>query len=306
MGNQKSNKTGSSRWQRSMRNWLAFILCIGPAVVIFSVMMLWPLLDMFKVSLFEWRRLTSPQTFVGLANYAELFSDPKVMIALKNTLLHLLIMLAVVMPISFMLGFFLSQRLRGYRVFRTIFFSPSMLSAPALALIFLGVYLPDGILNYVLQSIGLENLTRVWLANKSTSLPAVIGADAWGAVGFYSVLFFVALADIPKEIFDSAQIDGANYWVVMWRIGFPLIMDFFGVAVVLNFVWTLTGSAQYVLLLTKGGPGTSSLTLSYYLYDKAFVTSRIGYSQAIGVLLFFSGMIGMLLIRRATQRSYLG
>lgn len=306
MGKQKSRTVGSSGWRRSMPSWLTFIICIGPAVLIFSAMMLWPLIDMFRVSLFEWRRLTSPKIFVGLANYAELFNDPKVIVALRNTLQHMFVMLAVVMPISFMLGFFLSQRLRGYRVFRTIFFTPAMLSAPALALIFLGVYLPDGILNYVLRSIGLENLTRVWLANSSTSLPAVIGADAWGAVGFYTVLFFVALSDLPQEIFESAQLDGANYWVSMWRIGFPLVLDFFGVALTLNFVWTLTGSAQYVLLLTKGGPGTSSLTLSYYLYDKAFLSYRIGYSQAIGVLLFFAGMIGMLLIRRGTQRNYLG
>jgi len=173
-------------------------------------MMLWPLIDMFRVSLFEWRRLTSPKIFVGLANYAELFKDPKVLVVLKNTLLHLAIMLAVVMPISYMLGFFLSQRLRGYRFFRTIFFTPSVLSAPALALIFLGVYLPDGILNHVLQSIGLESLTRVWLANTTTSLPAVIGADAWGAVGFYSVLFFVALS--PKKSIYRQDMSLEKMW----------------------------------------------------------------------------------------------
>jgi multiple sugar transport system permease protein len=306
MATQNNNLFRQNSWHRSGRNWLAFLICVGPAVLIFSAMMLWPLVDMFRVSLFEWRRLTSPKTFIGLANYVRLFNDPKILVALKNTLLHMFVMLAVIMPISFMLGFFLSQRLRGYRLLRTIFFSPVMLSAPALALIFLGIYLPDGILNYVLRSVGLENLTRVWLANPSTSLPAVIGADAWGAVGFYTVLFFVALSDLPQEIFESAQLDGASYWVMMWRIGFPLVLDFFGVALTLNFVWTLTGSAQYVLLLTKGGPGTSSLTLSYYLYDKAFLSYRIGYSQAIGVLLFFAGMIGMLFIRRVTQRSYLG
>ncbi|MBN1249658.1 MAG: sugar ABC transporter permease [Anaerolineae bacterium] len=267
-------------------------------------MMLWPLANMFRVSMFEWRRLTSPQTFVGLANYIELFQDPKILVALGNTLRHMIVMLLFVMPISFMLGFFLSQRLRGYRVLRTIFFLPAMLSAPALALIFLGVYLPDGILNHVLRAVGLESWTRVWLANASTSLPAVIAADAWGALGFYTVLFFVALSDLPPELFESAQLDGANYWIAMWQIGFPLILDFFGVALTLNFVWTLTGSAQYVLLLTKGGPGTSSLTLSYYLYDKAFLTYQIGYSQAIGVLLLFAGMIGILLTRRLTHRNY--
>lgn len=299
----RSNAAGR-RWGKSARDLMAFVICVAPAVLIFSALMLWPLINMVRVSTFEWRRLTGPKTFVGLANYGKLFSDPKILVALQNTAVHLLIMLVVVMPISFMLGFFLSQRLRGYRLLRTIFFSPAMLSVPALAMIFLGIYLPDGILNHALRVLGLEGWTRVWLANSSTSLWAVIGADVWGAVGFYAVLFFAALSDLPRELFESAQLDGANYWTIMWRIGFPLILDFFGVALTLNFIWTLTGSAQYVLLLTKGGPGTSSLTLSYYLYDKAFVTDRIGYSQAIGVLLLLMGMVGMVLIRRATQRSY--
>jgi len=305
MDEQKSGTPRRSRRDRFSRDLVAFLICVGPAVLIFSIMMLWPLINMFRVSAFEWRRLTAPKTFVGLANYVELFNDPKLLVALRNTTIHLLVMLVGVMPLSFMLGFFLSQRVRGYRIFRTVFFSPAMLSAPAMALIFLGVYLPDGILNYVLEFVGLESWTRVWLANASTSLWAVIASDAWGAVGFYAVLFFAALSDLPRELFESAQLDGANYWTMMWRIAFPLILDFFGVTLTLNFIWTLTGSAQLVLLLTKGGPGTSSLTLSYYLYDKAFLTHRIGYSQAIGVLLLLMGVVGLVFIRRATQRSYL-
>jgi len=299
------SSVAKGRRGRFTRDLITFLVCVGPAVLIFSALMLWPLINMCRVSTFEWRRLTGPKTFVGLANYGELFTDPKILVALGNTARHLFIMLVVVMPVGFMLGFFLSQRLRGHRLLRTIFFSPAMLSVPALSMIFLGVYLPNGILNHVLRILGLESWTRVWLANSSTSLWAVIGADAWGAVGFYAVLFFAALSDLPRELFESAQLDGASYWTMMWQIGFPLILDFFGVALTLNFIWTLTGSAQYVLLLTKGGPGTSSLTLSYYLYDRAFVTDRIGYSQAIGLLLLVMGMVGMVLIRRLTQRSYL-
>ena len=301
----KSSTAGRSRWDRVARDLVAFLICVGPAVLVFSAMMLWPLINMFRVSAFEWRRLTAPKTYVGLDNYVELFTDPKILVGLGNTARHLFVMLVIVMPISYMLGFFLSRRLRGYRFLRTIFFSPAMLSAPAMAMIFLGVYLPDGILNFVLEFLGLESWTRVWLANSSTSLPAVIASDAWGAVGFYAVLFFAALSDLPQDLFESAQLDGANYWTIMWRIAFPMTLDFFGVTLTLNFIWTLTGSAQYVLLLTQGGPGTSSLTLSYYLYDKAFLTHRIGYSQAIGVLLLLMGVVGLVFIRRATQRSYL-
>ena len=304
MGRQQDSTARRMDRRNRARNWQAFLICIGPAILIFSAMMLWPLIDMFRVSAFEWRRLTSPKTFVGMANYVELFSDPKIPVALANTARHMAVMLLMVMPASFMLGFFLSQRMKGYRILRTISFSPVMLSAPALSMIFLGVYLPDGILNHALRALGLESWTRVWLANSSTSLLAVMGTDAWGAVGFYAVLFFAALSNLPQELFESAQLDGANYWVEMWQIAFPMTLDFVGVALTLNFVWTLTGSAQIVQLLTGGGPGTSSMTIGYYLFDKAFLTYRIGYSQAIGVLLLLMGLVGMVLIRRVTQRSY--
>lgn len=297
-------RAGSLNNRIRRRNIRIYLLSVGPAVIIFSAMMLWPLVDMFRVSTVEWRRLTGPQTNVGLANFQEMLSDPKIPVALGNTARHMGVMLLAVLPLSFMMGFFLSQRLRGYRLLRTIFFFPVMLSAPALSMIFLGVYLPDGILNYFLRLFGLESLTRVWLANSATSLPSIIAVDVWGALGFYAVLFFAALSDLPEELFEAAELDGANYWQQMWQIAFPLVMDFFGVVMTLNFVWTLTGSAQNVQLLTGGGPGTSSLTIGYYLFENAFLTYRIGYSQAIGVLLLLMGLVGMLLIRRMTQRSY--
>jgi multiple sugar transport system permease protein len=203
-----------------------------------------------------------------------------------------------------MLGFFLSLRKPGYRLFRTVFFSPAMISVAALAMIFMGIYLPDGILNKLLESIGLDSFTRIWLANPSTALGAVIAMDIWGGIGFYGVLFFAALANTPEELYEAARIDGASYWDMMWRIAFPLTIDFFGVAVTLQFLWILSGAAQNVLLLTKGGPGTATLTLGYYLYEQAFLTQHMGYSQAIGVVIFVIGLAGILIIRRITSRLY--
>jgi multiple sugar transport system permease protein len=201
-----------------------------------------------------------------------------------------------------MLGFFLSLRKPGYRILRTIFFSPSMISVAALAMIFLGLYRPDGMLNGFLNSIGLSSFTRIWLANKSTALGAIIAIDIWSGIGFYSVLFFAALANIPEELYEAARLDGADYWIIMWRIAFPLMLDFFGIVVILQFLYILSGAAQNVILLTQGGPGTATLTLGYYLYSQAFLTQRLGYSQAIGVLIFFVGIAAILVIRRITSR----
>lgn len=266
--------------------------------------MLWPLANMFYISMVHWDGLLSPQNFIGLQNYTLIIHDQHFYHAVQNTGIHLLVGLPATLFPAFMLGFFLSQRQPGYRILRTIFFTPAMLSVAAATLMFLGIYLPDGILNTMLEWLGFSNLTRVWLGNTSTVLGAIIAIDVWSGIGFYSVMFFAVLSNLPPELYEAARLDGANLWNIMWRVAFPLTLDFFGVAAMLHFLWILLGSAQNVLLLTKGGPGDYSLTLGYYLYDQAFVTRRLGYSQAIAVIAFVMGLLGILAIRSATRRNY--
>jgi multiple sugar transport system permease protein len=284
------------------RKRLTFALLVLPALLWFLALMLWPLVNMFYISAMDWGGLALPQKFIGLGNFARLWGDRNFFVALRNTGTHLLVVLPSVMPLAFMLGFFLSLRRPGYRLLRTIFFSPAMISVAALAMIFMGIYLPDGILNNLLKAIGLESLTRAWLGNASTALGAVIAIDIWGGIGFYGVLFFAALASIPNDLYEAARLDGADYWTIMWRVAFPLTLGFFGVALTLQFLWILSGAAQNVLLLTRGGPGNATLTLGYYLYEQAFLSQRLGYSQALGVVIFLVGIAGILIIRRVTSR----
>jgi len=110
------------------------------------------------------------------------------------------------------------------------------------------------------------------------------------------------LGGIPEELYEAARLDGAGYWAIMWQIAFPLMLDMFGVVVILQFLYILSGAAQNVILLTNGGPGTAATTLGYYLYNEAFIAQRLGYSQAIAVVVFFIGIVVILLIRRVTSR----
>lgn len=296
--------SGSYHRRKRASDRRTFLLFVAPALIIFALLILWPLLNMFYLSLVKWQGLIKPKTFIGLENFVQLFGDRYFHRALVNTGIHLLVSMPGVMLLGFMLGFFISQRPPGYRLLRTIFFSPAMISVTAIAMIFVGVYLPDGIINTFLRAAGLDNWTRIWLGNKSTVLGAIIAIDFFGGIGYYAVLFSAALSSIPSELYESAQLDGAGQWTVMWRMAFPLILDFFGVASMLHLIWILMGAAQNVLLLTRGGPGDYSLTLGYYLYEQAFGANQLGYSQAIGVIIFFIGVAGTLLIRWATHRNY--
>lgn len=288
--------------RNARRRQVTFALLAAPALLWFLALMLWPLANMFYISTMRWNGLALPKEFIFLDNFARMLRDPYILIALRNTAIHLAFGITFVVLPAFMLGFFLSLRVRGYRVFRTLFFLPSMMSVAAMAMIFLGVYRPEGMLNTLLKSVGLSSLTHVWLMSQSTALGSLIAIDIWSGIGFYAVLFFAALSGISQELYEAARLDGAGYWDIMWKIAFPLMSDFFGIVVILQFLYILSGAAQNVILLTSGGPGTATMTLGFYLYDLAFLTHRLGYSQAIAVLLFFLGIAVILLIRRISTR----
>ncbi len=295
-------RSGYFRLKR-VHSQVAFVMLVLPALIWFIVLMIWPLVNMFYLSFFKWEGLIDPKIFINIENYTHMFQDEHFWHGVNNTAIYIAVDMPLVLLPGFVLGFMLRQRPPGSRLLRLIFFAPSMLSVAAVNLMFVGIYLPDGILNTLLRQAGLGQLTRVWLADPTTALGAVIAIDIWGSIGFYAILFYASLSNVSEELFEAARLDGANMWDLIWRIAFPLSKDFFGVAMVLNFVWIMYGSAQNVLILTKGGPGDHSLTLGYYLFNQAFVATRLGYSQAIAVFAFMIGLSGILLIRRLTRRS---
>lgn len=285
------------------RNSLIFWVLVLPALLWFLLLTAWPLVDMFRISFLNWKSFTSPRIFVGLENYVRMLSDRNFHQAFKNTAIYILAATPGPILVGFVLAFFLSRRPTGQRVLRLLFFSPHMMPLAGKAMMFSAIFLPKGVLNYLLTAVGLESLTRVWLGNTTTVLWSIIAIEWWTGVGWFAVVLAAALSDIPEELYEAAFLDGASKWATMWRIAFPLAFDFIGLMVLLQFIHTL-GTAGLVLLLTGGGPGNHSLTLGYYLYEGAFRTRQIGYSQAIGVFTFVIGMLGMLVIRSATRRRY--
>jgi ABC-type sugar transport system permease subunit len=282
---------------------LALLFFSGPALLWFVIFMIGPLVSMFYLATLDWNSLVSEPAAAGLANFERLLSDPVFRAAIGNTALYLLVAVPMMIPLAFLLGFFLSRRPLGYRLLSIIFFTPALVSASARAMIFLGVYLPDGIINDFLRTIGQDAATRPWLADNATALWSVVAVEIWSGIGFTGVILAARLSGVQEDLYEAARLDGASTWTVIWRIAYPVTRDFVGVMTMLQFLWLLLGSAQNVLLLTHGGPGSASMTLSFYLYNQAFEAGRVGYSQAIGVVLFVVGLAGMLVIRRAFRTS---
>lgn len=270
----------------------------APAAIWFTGFMILPLLSMFYLSFTDWGSLVSEQNFIGFAQYQKVLSDPIFWAAFQNTAFQVAVAVPVMTFAGLMLAYYLNLQPRGVNLLRVLFFTPALMSISAKSMLFLGVFSTDGLLNFGLRSLNLESWATTWLANEDTALNSIIAIDIWSGIGFTAVLLSVRLSGIPQEIFEAAEIDGAGHWRKIWNITYPVMKDYFGGLFMLQFLWTASNSAALVLLLTSGGPGTSTYTLSYLAFSKAFLLQSAGYSQVAAVSLFLFGVIGMLVIRR--------
>lgn len=298
------NGTGTRIRIRRVGDQLMLALLAVPAIFWFVVFTVGPLVAMFYISTLSWTRIIAPSTFAGAGNFTRIWGDGVFWIAVKNSAIQLAVVLPVMLPLSFMLGYYIAMKPVGHRVLRVFLFTPALISLAAKSMVFYAILAPTGLLNGALDSIGLTNLSMPWLANRNTALGTVIVVDLWSGIGFTAVLFSARLSGISQEVLEAARIDGARHWSIMWQIAYPMVKDYFGVLTMLQFIWVLFGSAGSILLLTNGGPGNASTNLSFLVYDKAFIQSQIGYSQAVGVVLFFVGLAGVLVIRRSFRPSY--
>lgn len=277
------------------------LLFSAPALLWFTAFLLVPLLGVFWLSVQDWSGLLSTPTFTGLSNFAHLMDDPSLASALRNTAVQVVVELVVVMAGGYMLGYYIAMRGRLSGLLLTLGLVPILTSAAARALMFVGILQPQGLLNGLLEAIGLGALAQPWLGSPSTALGVIIVVDIWGALGFTAVMVSARLSSLSSEIREAARIDGASEWTIMWRVALPIVTPFVGALAIMHFMWALMASAQNVLLLTRGGPGTSSMNLAYMMYEAAFITNQLGYSQAIGVLLVVIGVAGMVAIRKLSK-----
>jgi ABC-type sugar transport system permease subunit len=274
-----------------------------PAVIWYFLFTIGPLLAMFVLGFTNWRGLNAKFHFNGTANWTKLFHDDRILTALKNTAIHMVGSLPVMLVGSFMIGYFLNLKLPGHRVFRVIMFIPALISLSVLGMLFVAVLGPTGLVNSALQEFHLAEGTA-WLADPRTAMACIIGITIWSGLGFTSILFAARLSAIDESIYDAAEIDGASHWQRMWLIAFPMCREYFGVVTMLQFLWNLFGSAGLILILTRGGPGQATSTMSWLIYDFGFRKPQVGYSQTVGLVLFVIGVVGLVAIRRAFRARY--
>jgi len=276
---------------------------LAPAVGIFVVFFIYPILQTLHVSLYRWGGLSPDMDWVGLDNFRNLlFHDPIFWKAVSNNLFFLIVFPIITLVLSLFFASVFARRFRGSTLLSSVYFFPALISWVAISILWSFIYHPSiGILNSLLAGIGLEGLARTWLADPAVVLGAVAAPLIWRNVGFYMVMFVAAIRNIPPEYHESALIDGASRWTIFRHITLPLIWEVVSVAVVFMVVNAFL-AFDLVWIMTQGGPSRHSEILTTYFYRKAFIEFQMGYATAMAVLLFIGVLTVSLLLRRFMQR----
>ncbi|MCK2003136.1 sugar ABC transporter permease [[Brevibacterium] frigoritolerans] len=261
-------------------------LYLLPALV-FLLLVYIPIFQNIGDSMYNWSTFSPDKVFVGMDNYFTLFKDPVFYEALKNNVLYAVISIIFQVFGGLIVAAVLEDKLirKFSPIFRTVYFLPVVVSMTVIALLFSFFYNPEvGLLNQFLKMIGLNNLALPWLGDSETAIYAVIAVSQWQSIGYIAMLYIVSIQKISPELYEAAEMDGANKIKTFFHITVPATKEMTFVAVIL----TLTGAFTVFnepYILTGGGPGTSSEVLSTYLYKTAFSKDMMGYASAIATVI---------------------
>lgn len=284
------------------RKWtgdpIAGLLFILPAFVSLTVFMVGPIFYAFWLSFQDFTFINPDLSrFVGLDNYLHLFKDERFLKALWNTSIYSLGVVPVQVSIALLLALIVDSKIKGKTFFRVSYFLPTVTSTVAVSVMFLNLFKKDGVVNQILGWFGIEG--RSWLLDVDFALPSIMLMAVWTTVGQFMVIYLAGLQEIPRELYEAAEVDGAGPIRQFWHITLPLLKPTTFFIVVMSIIGTFQVFDQmYVISKGEGGPLDATLTVVLYLYNMAFKEFRMGYASAIAFFLFFVILLLTLLIRR--------
>ena len=261
------------------------IIMIMPAVILFTVFFLAPIFISVYYSFTDFSGIGAAK-FIGFKNYQVLLNDKFFFIALKNTFIILIGITITILPLSFIVALLLEKPFRGSGVVQSMIFAPNVIAPILVGLIWLFILDPKmGMINAILRSIGLSDYQQQWIGGKTLTPYSVAFVYLWQVLGFYTTINMAGLRSIPADIYEAAEIDGANYFQRIRRITIPMMKN----TIVINTILIITGGFKIfetVKQLTNGGPNHMSDVLVTYMYDTTFTSSRYGYGMAVATVSF--------------------
>jgi N-acetylglucosamine transport system permease protein len=281
-----------------------------PALILYSVFVLYPYGRAFYISMTSWRGTSANMPWVGLDNYRRLLEDSRFMDALTRNVQLLIVLPIVTISIALLFASLFTGGGKGGEVmgsafYRIVFFFPQVISAVIVGILFTYVYNPSyGILNSALDIVGLSSLERAWLGDPSTILWAIAAVAVWSSVGFYMVIFIASMQSIPTSFYEAAVLDGANRWRQFKDITLPLMWETIRTALIYIAIAALD-FFTLVQVMSGGGGGVAARkaeVAAIFMYGEAFTRSRWGSASAVGVILLILTLLLSVVIMRVTRR----
>lgn len=282
--------------------------CLAPAVILFTVFLIIPTIDVFRMSLYKWGGYTDEKTFVGLQNFTKLFQSDKFYQSFQNSILLIVIVTIVTFAFALVFASMLTrEKLKGQNFFRIIFYIPNILSVVVISAIFSAIYDPNsGLLNAFLNLFrGVSSDPTLWLGDQKIVIFSLAGAMIWQAIGYYMVMYMASMANIPESLYESADLEGAGRIHQFFTITVPLIWTNIRTTLTFFIISTINMSFLFVTAMTSGGPDGATEVFLSYMYKEAYTNSSYGYGMAIGVVVFLFSFALAALLNLVTKRENL-
>lgn len=285
------------------RSALSVLVFLVPPLVLYGIAVLLPIVQSLFLSLFSWDGITD-MVFVGFDNYVKMLTrDDVFWTSFGNALGYLAICLVLQLGGALLVAGLLTALPRARELVKTLYLLPAVISTVAIAILFQRLYAlePVGLVNQLLEWVGLGQFQTAWLSNVQTVLAAVSIPEGWRFTGLYMLIIYAALMAVPRDLEEAARLDGASWWQIFWRIRFPYIRPVWITTTIMATTFALRGF-DIPYLLTNGGPGQSSELLTTYMYKTAFVHTDYGYASAISMFIVVECLVAVglifLLLRR--------
>jgi len=260
-------------------------LFVLPFFILYTALILYPIVQGFYVSLTDWDMMSPEKPFVGLKNFEYLFfKNPQFWNSVKVTLQYIAINVPIKIAMGLGLALLLNQKLPGAAFHRGALFLPFVINIAAIGILFRWIVDPQsGILNYYLQLVGLP--PQDWLVNPAWTMEMVVIVAVWWSIAFNVIVFLAGLQEIPEELYEAAKIDGANAWHRFWNVTLPCLRGSMLFVVVMQIIGSFQAFGN-IYMLTDGGPNNATNVLMILLYRTGFFYFRMGPAAAIGVVIF--------------------
>jgi len=280
--------------------WPTVMLFVAPALALYGLFVLYPIVQSARYSLYDWNGLQPLDDFVGLGNFRRAFADANFRDAIKHNVVIIVLSLALQIPAALALAALLNSRIKGRAAMRTLFFAPYVLSEVVTGIVWRQILRPTGLVNHVLGQIGLDGWQRIWIDDPQYVLYSLFFVISWKYFGFHMILLLAGLQQIPPVLREAAAIDGASAWQTFRHVTLPLLGPTIRVSVFLSVIGALQ-LFDLVYVTTGGGPIGASSTMATFLYDR-FSDRLLGYASAVSIVIFGMSLVVAIPYQRIATR----